>query len=295
MMNEQPPERRRVHPLEEQPPTPPPGHPNDPNAPRRTPVKLRIPAVRPLVTYAFLAINVIVFIVRAISPSLDNSIYLWGANNQTAIFQNGELYRLVTSMFLHAGIYDRFGSFAFENALHLVFNAYIIYVTGRMIEPLFGHVRFALIYLLGGITGAIASAILSPAYVSSVGASGAAFAILGAEFVYLYKHRKLLGLRAQAQMQSLLMLGLINLAYGFVSSLGAGTLAIDNWAHIGGAVGGLVLSWFIAPFFLVRRHPEEPEALLAEDVNPLKARTGTVALYISALLIVLIIGTRLVG
>ncbi len=287
MLPEQPPERR-PHPLEEQsaPPAPPPS-----NAPSRTPVTLRIPAVSPTVTYVLIAINVLVFLSRAVSVEIDSALFDWGANNPLAVFEQGELHRLLTAMFLHASVRDALGGFAFQNAIHLILNAYIIYVTGRGIEPLFGHLRFALVYLLGGLAGSIASALLSPSNVYSVGASGAAFAILGAEFVYLYKHRRLLGERGRAQMGSLISLGVINLAFGILSSVSSGGARIDNWGHIGGALGGAALAWMIAPFFLPRRDPTRPDSLIAEDINPLRANVRAVSIYVTALMALLIIGS----
>ncbi len=168
---------------------------------------LHIPSVRPTVTYALIAINVLIFVIRALSPQLDEQILLWGANNPVAVLQNGEVYRLFTSMFLHASIFDAAGGYALANSLHLIFNMYILYVIGIQVERLFGHVRFTLIYLLGGLAGSVLSAVLSSGNVYSVGASGAVFAIMAAQFVYLYQHRKLLGARGRAQMQSLIMSG----------------------------------------------------------------------------------------
>jgi rhomboid protease GluP len=294
MLNEQPPERR-PHPLEAPSPTPSPftGVPND-APPTRTPVKLRIPAVQPRATLILLAINIIVFLVRLISPTIDESFFLWGANNHALVFADGEFYRLLSSMFLHASVYSFNGQLALQNSLHLILNCYIIYITGRQIEPVFGHVRFVAVYLLGGITGSIASALLSSGDVYSVGASGAAFAILGAEFIYLYKHRLLFGARGRAQMSSLISLGLINLAFGLLSSVSAAGARIDNWAHIGGAVGGMILAWLIAPLFLPRRDPLQPDTLIADDANPLRGKTWSLSLYVTVLLVVLIIGSRIV-
>jgi len=286
MLPEQPPERR-PHPLEEKslPSAPP------PDAPRRTPVTLRIPSVKPTATYILIGINVLVFIIRALSLQIDVSLFEWGANNPVSVFQNGELYRLLTSMFLHASIHAPSGQLLFQNALHLILNAYVIYVTGRGIEPLFGHVRFTVIYILGGLAGSIASAILSPAAVYSVGASGAAFAILGAEFVYLYKHRKLLGVRGRSQMNSLISLAVINLAFGILSSFSTNGTRIDNWAHIGGAIGGLALTWFLSPYFLPRRDLERPDTLIADDINPLRSKVWAISAYIAVLMVLLIIGS----
>jgi rhomboid protease GluP len=288
MLNDPPPEKRRVHPLEQSPQQQPPT-PGETPPQQRHPVTLHIPSVRPTVTYAILAINVGIFIIRALSPSLDEQFFVFGANHQSDVLLNGQFYRLLTSMFLHASIYGPSGTLMVANSLHLIFNCYVLYQVGTSVERLFGHIRFALIYFLGGLAGSIASAVLGDPRVYSVGASGAVFAILGAELVYLYQHRKLLGVRGQAQMRSVIMFMFINFAFGALTAFGSGTIRVDNWAHLGGALGGAALAWFIAPLYIVRRHPEHPDALLGEDINPLKNRYWAVSLYGAGLLLVLIV------
>ncbi|MDL1901777.1 rhomboid family intramembrane serine protease [Anaerolineae bacterium CFX9] len=293
MTNDPSPDERRVHPLEREPqrPSDPSGEPTG-SRPSQT-VILRIPSVRPLATYVLLGINLAVFIIRALSPELDIQIFLWGANYAPAVIQDGEIYRLLTSMFLHASIYDVRGNLAPQFALHLALNSYIIWTAGTQLERLFGHARYLIIYLLGGITGSIFSVVFGGgAY--SVGASGAVFAILGAEFVYIYKHRLLLGARAQQQMRSLISLAVINLLFGILSNVGNAAIRIDNWGHIGGAIGGLALAWFISPYFLPRRHPERPQDLIADDVNPLRAHYAKLSLY-GAGLMLLLVAARTLG
>lgn len=285
MLNDPPPERRKPHPLEREP-APPPAPPG--GQPPRQQVILHIPSVRPNVTYAIIAINVAVFLIRLTSRQLDAQILQWGANNSVDVLQNGEAYRLLTSMFLHASIFGARGGYELSNSLHLIFNMYILYAIGRQVERLFGHIRFGLIYLLGGLGGSVLSAALSGGNSFSVGASGAVFAIIGAQFVYLFQHRKLLGARGRAQMQSLIMLGVINLFFGVLTGVGNSGVLVDNWAHLGGAIGGLALTWGIGPMFIMRRHPEQPNELLAEDINPLKNRYWVLTLYVVALMVILI-------
>jgi hypothetical protein len=86
----------------------------------------------------------------------------------------------------------------------------------------------------------------------------------------------------------------MNLLFGLLSNAGSALGRIDNWAHLGGAVGGAALTWFLSPYFSLRRHPDNPADLLAEDTNPLRKRYGAVSLYFCALLIVLI-AARLLG
>lgn len=293
MLNEPSPDRR-VHPLERQPAPPP--SPDDENSQRpRQQITLHIPTVQPTVTYALLVAIIGVFVLRALSPELDRQLFLWGANHQPEVLNGGEFYRLLTAMFLHASIYNPFtGDLVPANSLHLIFNAYILYYSGTYVERLFGHARFAIIYILGGLTASIASVVLGGPNVYSVGASGAVFAVLGAQFIYLYKHRKLLGERGRSQMQSLIWMGLVNLLFGALTSLGSGPVRVDNWAHIGGAVGGLALAWLISPLFIVRRHPEIPTELVAEDINPLKNRVRALSLYSALLIATLIVASRII-
>lgn len=286
-MQPNPPSEKRTHPLEARP-TPP-----VPQPPRQE-VKLRIPSVTPRVTYVIVAINIIVFLLRAFSRRLDTDLLDWGANGAHEVLQLGEYYRLLTSMFLHASIHAPFGGYALPNSLHLIFNTYVIYGVGIYIERVFGHARFTLVYLLGGLAGSVASvvmnALLGNLNTYSVGASGAAFALIGAEFVYLYYHRRLFGSYARVRMQSLIAFGIINLLFGFASSLGATQMRVDNWAHIGGLAGGLILAWFISPIFLLRQHPAASGDLLAEDSNPLQRKYWALSAYITGLLGVLILG-----
>lgn len=293
MLNDPPPERRKPHPLEREPVRPPAPPDGQPPPPPRQQVILHIPTVKPNVTYAIIALNVLVFVFRLSSRQIDQQVFLWGANNPVDVLQNGEVYRLLTSMFLHASIFSGYGGYALENSLHLIFNMYVLYIIGRQVEQLFGHLRFGLIYLLGGLGGSVLSAALSGGNSYSVGASGAVFAVIGAQFVYLFQHRRLLGARGRAQMQNLIILAVINLFFGVLTGLGGSGVLVDNWAHLGGVLGGLVLTWGIGPIFILRRHPEQPNELLAEDINPLKNRYWVLTLYVVALMLILIAGRSL--
>jgi len=286
-MQTDPPPEKRPHPLEMRP------------APRIEPsprpqITVRIPTVRPTVTYGILAVNIALFLIRALSPDIDLSLLLWGADSPSAVLQHGEYYRLLTSMFLHSGIYGPNGNYMFANSLHLIFNAYVIYGVGTRLEQVFGHTRFALVYFLGGLAGSVASVVINALLgymdVFSVGASGAAFALIGAEFAYLYHHRKLFSQQARARMQSLIAFGVINLLFGFASSLGLSEVRVDNWAHIGGLAGGFILTWFISPIFLLDKPPDNPQDMVAVDVNPLNRKTWVLSVYIAGLLGLLIVG-----
>jgi rhomboid protease GluP len=134
---------------------------------------------------------------------------------------------------------------------HIIFNGLALYAFGRDIESLFGHIRFMVIYLLGGITGSLTSYIITQG--ASVGASGAVFALFGALMVYFFRNRHLYR-NAYQQIRHLLILALINFALGFwINSQNAG-FKIDNAGHLGGLMGGVVLAWFICPIFQIQEY-----------------------------------------
>jgi rhomboid protease GluP len=270
--------QRRPHPLELKP-TPPEAKPAG------TQAQLHIPSVRPDVTYALVAINVGIFALMLIDQNFALKLLDWGANDPEAVLRNGEYYRLFTAMFLHGSL------------LHILFNATVLYSFGTSLERIMGHVRFAAIYFLGGLGGSVASIVLGAAHdVRSVGASGAIFAIIGAEYIFLHQHRKLLGETGAARRRSLLILGLMNLVFGVATTLGNGAMRIDNWGHIGGLIGGLVLAWFINPFYLLKRHPDYTDNthFMAVDVNPLNKKYWVLSLYSAGLIAILIVAVALV-
>lgn len=299
MFNNPPPEERKQHPLERDPlrPSPPPtsdGAPQ-PQQPPRQRVTLHIPTVQPYVTYAIIAVNVVIFLVRATSRGVDFDLLVWGANHSPDVLQNGELYRLLTSMFLHASIYTPNGGFALQNSLHLIFNMYILYVEGTRAEQMFGHLRFAIIYFLGGLAGSVLSTALNDPSVYSLGASGAVFAVLGARLVFLYKHRKLFGVGGRAEMSRVTQLIVINLIFGLLSTFGSALGRVDNWAHLGGALGGAALAWAIAPFFVLRIHPEQQNHVVADDINPLRNHYRELTLFSISLMAVLLLARLMIS
>lgn len=242
-------------------------------APRQQPQRRgpRLPRVAPRLTLALLAVNVVVYALGNLLPFAGRQFFLAGASRTYEVLVQGEVQRLFTAMFLHASL------------MHLFFNMYALYIIGRGVEGLFGHARFLLIYLLGGLTGSLLSVALGSTdpwmSARSVGASGAVFAIFGAEMVWLFRHRRLLGAAAGRQLRSLLMVLGLNLAIGLLSSVGAGGMRIDNWAHLGGLAGGLALAWAIGPVYRPQPHPTLAGAFQLRDGNPFSAGWWLAALY----------------
>ncbi|MCB9451281.1 MAG: rhomboid family intramembrane serine protease [Anaerolineaceae bacterium] len=286
------PKPERQHPLYNmRPPTPRPAP--DPNAPQRP--RRHVKLARPTATYILIAVNVLVFVVRALSVDLNWSLLDWGANSPQLVLQAGEYYRLFTSMFLHASIYAPSGGWALANSAHLAFNMYILYVVGRGLEPVFRAPRFTAIYLLGGLTGSLLSALLGDWQSYSVGASGAVFAVLGAEFIFLYQHKEMMGAAGAAQRRSLINLGVINLIFGLLANSAGSAMRIDNWAHIGGLAGGVILAWFLGPKVTLRPDPLDPNTLVVDDANPFSGRLGVIFAYTAGLVILLLLGMGRTG
>lgn len=140
-----------------------------------------------------------------------------GANN-VQLLQAGEIWRLLTHAFLHSSI------------MHLAINMYSLYVLGRQIETFMGKWKFLIIYLVSAITGGLLSAVLGSETVVSVGASGAIFGLAGALLYFGYHYRNYLGTAIKKQIFPVIVM---NLIIGFMST------GIDNFAHIGGILGGI--------------------------------------------------------
>jgi membrane associated rhomboid family serine protease len=229
--NPQEPTPRRVHPLERRPTL----EEVQPR-PRGEQLIFDLKRAAPVVTYTLIAINVLIFVYGMIGQDTE-ALWIAGANNGGWVFTQGEYYRLFTSMFLHAGL------------AHILFNMYALYILGAQLEQLYGRWRFLAIYLLGGLTGSVASAALNLTGPRDwgVGASGAVFAVIGATVVYFYRYRESLGQFGKGALRHYAGLVLINVLIGLTIP------NIDNTAHMGGLVGGMLLGFLLAPVLITRQ------------------------------------------
>ena len=182
---------------------------------------------KPIVTYILIFINVLVFLLTYIfgkgSTNVETLVSFGGLvpgyiNGDYGVF---ELYRLVASIFLHNGIW------------HLLFNMYALYILGPQLESFFGKFKYIIIYLVSGIAGNLLGLLFMANNVVSVGASGAIFGLMGALLYFGYHYRVYLGTVIRSQIIPIIIL---NLVLGFVIS------GINNFAHIGGLVGGVLIS-----------------------------------------------------
>ena len=180
---------------------------------------------KPIVTYIIIAICILLYIIMEIfgNGSTNNITLLKFGANLDVLVKNGEYYRLFTSIFLHIGI------------MHLLCNMYSLYIIGREVETLFGKVKYIIIFILSGIFGSILSIAFSHNVISA-GASGAIFGLLGALLYFGMHYRTYLG---EALVRSIIPILIINLIIGFLSP------GIDMAAHIGGFVGGILVSMMV--------------------------------------------------
>ena len=190
-----------------------------------------------------------------------------GAKYNPLIVQ-GEVWRLFTAMFLHIGV------------LHLLFNLYALNALGPLVEGYFGSVRYLAIYILAGLFGSLASFAFSP--VISAGASGAIFGLAGAITVYFLRYRENFGARGRAILQNMLVVIGINLVFGFVMP------GIDNWGHMGGLVGGSVVTWGLLPRYITPALPRPgPQALEQEG------RAGMHLVWVAFCTFLLVMGLQM--
>ena len=173
---------------------------------------------KPVITYLLIGICILMFIITYLFQRED--IFILGGNIKD-LTRNGEYYRLLTCIFLHGGI------------IHITCNMYSLYIIGTQLESFFGKIRYLIIFLLSGICGSVLSLAFSNSNSISIGASGAIFGLLGAILYFGYHYRVYLGNVLKNQIIPIILL---NLGIGFIVS------GIDNFAHIGGLVGGIIIT-----------------------------------------------------
>jgi membrane associated rhomboid family serine protease len=185
---------------------------------QKTPVRtLRSTSSEPRVTVALIIACFVAFLAEGGYGvnGASGSIVAHGALYGPAI-QNGDVWRLVTSGFLHAGL------------VHIGFNMYLLWILGQLLEPTLGSKRFGALYFTALLWGSFGALLVQPDAVT-VGASGAVFGLMGAAAVEMRA-------RGINPFQTNIgMLILLNLGISFVFS------NISVGGHIGGLVGGALV------------------------------------------------------
>ena len=172
----------------------------------------------PLITYALIAINVILYVVPLLYGQLDEMVATLCVHGPS--IRAGQYYRLISGIFMHGSIW------------HLLLNCYSLYVLGSQIESFLGKFKYTIIYFLSGLMGSLFSIIFN-GNVASIGASGAIFGLMGALVYFGYHYRVYLGNVIKSQIIPLIV---ANLVFGFVAT------GVDNAAHIGGLIGGALVT-----------------------------------------------------
>lgn len=175
-------------------------------------------ATAPVVTYALIAINALVYLAEIATGAggfsggghLANDFALFGP-----YVADGQWYRIVTSGFLHAGL------------IHIGFNMFVLYILGPLLEPAIGKARFIALYFTSMVAGSLGVMVMSP-HAFTVGASGAIFGLFAAAFV-IARGRGLHEVSSQ-----LGFLIVINLVFTFTIP------NISIGAHLFGALGGAI-------------------------------------------------------
>jgi len=235
----------------------PPGQQYAPPPPprRRRPTWAMAPA-----TYLLLGINCAVFLamvaakVGIVNPDPELLLTHWGANNAGSVLCQGEWWRIVTAMFVHAGI------------LHIATNVWCLWNLGLLAEPLMGSFGVIAVYILTGAAGNLLStaryfSLFYPdwqryhdvhVFPPGVGASGAVFGIAGALIVLLKSHRLPVPVEEVKRLRrSVIYFAVINLVIGGGINFGTNVIGsgihIDNYAHLGGVGCGLLFALPMVP------------------------------------------------
>ncbi len=212
----------------------------------------RKPSITPFVTRALIAINVIIFLFMfpMSFPQLEEFIFKY-ALIPSEIIRGQNLHTLFTSMFMHGGIG------------HIFSNMLFLHVFGDNLEAKFGHLKYLLFYLVCGIGASALQIFIDPgSMIPNLGASGAIAGLMGG-YLVLFPHHQIDVLipfgwmmsRARVPAYTMLIYWI-----GFQLLLGFGSLAspitggIAYFAHIGGFLSGVILTYLSRPFLRNRNY-----------------------------------------
>lgn len=171
----------------------------------------------PIMTKILITINIVIFVLQLVLGW--NVVANFGANYAPFV-KSGKFYVLFTSMFIHG------------NLIHLLFNMYALYIIGPQVESFYGKIKYLAIYFGSGILGALLSDIFLQNSIS-VGASGAIFGLLSSIVYFGYHYRAYLDTVIRSQIMPLII---FNIFLGIVIP------NIDTFCHIGGLIGGVLVS-----------------------------------------------------
>jgi membrane associated rhomboid family serine protease len=189
-------------------------------------------------TLALLFANALLFVAAALGGAgwfIPNAaIEIAAGSNLGPLTTHGEWWRLVTALFVHFGI------------IHLLFNIWALAAFGALSERLLGIISFIFIYFVSGIAANLSSITLRPS-IDTAGASGAIFGILGALLAVYWRNKRTLPFTVvRSEGTAVFMFASFALLGGFLYT------GVDNAAHVGGLLTGLLLGFTLSN---AKQHP----------------------------------------
>lgn len=187
------------------------------------------------ITLALIAGNVLVFLLLSLLGDTEDAAFMGqhGALVWEKIMKEGEYYRLFTSLFLHFG------------PEHLIQNMLILLLVGTRLERVLGKARYGVVYFGAGICGSLASLVFTLAsdpYTVAAGASGAIFGVMGGLLLMIVKDM------IQGERRRIKDIGLAGILFmvAAAGSYGLFEAGVDNAAHLGGLIGGFLLTAIVS-------------------------------------------------
>jgi membrane associated rhomboid family serine protease len=201
------------------------------------------------ITTLLIGINVLVFLIMVFAGlgviSFDTAdLYKWGANYGPAV-KNGEWWRLITCMFLHAGL------------MHVLMNMFGLVLVAAFLKSLLGNFKMGIAYFICGLLASLVSIWWHPATVT-VGASGAIFGLYGVAIALLTTNKTGTGNKKGVLLSFLFFTG-INLLFGLVGNA-------DNAAHIGGLISGLIMGYILYFFIEAPKPPRKRRIKVKQEI-----------------------------
>jgi rhomboid protease GluP len=168
-------------------------------------------------------------LLNALAPS-NEVLFLFGATSPRIVFEAGRWWTVLSAGWLHFGL------------LHIAMNMYWVWQMGPSITELFGSARTVIIYTVGGVAGFVLSVLVARFFPFlpfaplglTAGASAPVFGLIGALYHYGRTNSAVKQLAVSIVVQSVI--------FGLIM---AGS--INNYAHLGGFIGGYLVSAFLNP------------------------------------------------
>jgi membrane associated rhomboid family serine protease len=256
-------------------------------------VALRIPSGRAVFTYLLMFVLLMIAVAHVTTAPEVDGIQAQLGLQAAAVLEGLQYFRLVSALLLVPTPATTTVLGYLLGIVAAVVALYTLYSVGMEMEALWGTPRTLLVYSLGGMFGGSVTLLLAALGLYSreaalATATGGVLAMAGAQVVYLYKHRRLYRAMVPRRQAFLGVLVTLNLVLSALSG------RVDFVGTLAACIGGAVLAAFVSPFMLPRQHPDDPNALLAEDVNPLAANGVAVSGFMGLVLLVVVVAVNLV-